>query len=568
MGHIVNATSTRIGWSTIWIDQWYSEKLYYHEYLYSMFKIRFFLIYIFTRKHFDKKAIFYSHFEILKIYKTWVVEVYYYSGKLESDYEDYKFFFFLKLYYLEENRDPETRKPKFLYTPLKALVIWNWLYFFGLKNYDDLDIYGFSSILRKFNLKKLKNYLEFLKEKGYIIHKDFYFYFVMIFAIYTLAKKHVSGMSPWKNPKRNTMLRRFYMIAGCYQEMHSYIYIFASILGYTFEKLTKFFKVTVEFFLTNNNCVNAKFLSRFIARKLRQNYPVKRLLNPIRRELLFVMRMSATPIRSYFSKVDKKYLVSEKNIIFKRSIFKVLLMNLFIFFQKYLLLYLKKYKTLFTLDLISMFYWLNKSTINKKDLIMLTKQYINKKAAFICFFEYKLMYDNNKINLFIPKMLHTFFFTKRSKYLNFFSNIFDYLYVHKISLLNNFFFDIILTKNTKALKYSCINLNRYLKFNYWFFNYILDDSKPFKLNNLKSRIKIHTRANNLRGYKMYLAGRFTRKQRAAHYWFSRGKVPLNSITSFVDFAFFTIPLKNSSITVKVWLYKSHDILNLFYVKIF
>jgi len=90
------------------------------------------------------------------------------------------------------------------------------------------------------------------------------------------------------------------MIAGCYRELHSYIYIFAEILGYTFEKLTKFSKVTVEFFLTNNNCVNAKFLSRFIARKLRQNYPVKRLLNPIRRELLYVLKMSATPLSSYY----------------------------------------------------------------------------------------------------------------------------------------------------------------------------------------------------------------------------------------------------------------------------
>ena len=187
MGHIVNATSTRIGWSTVWIDQWYSEKLYYHEYLHSMFRIRFYLIYIFTRKHFDKKAIFYSHFEILKSYKNWFVEVYYYSGKLETDYEDYKFFFFLKLYYLDGNRDPETRKPKFLYTPLKALVIWNWLYHFGLKYYDNLDIYGFSSILRKFNLRKLKNYFLILKEKGYLITDDFYFYFVMMLSIYILA---------------------------------------------------------------------------------------------------------------------------------------------------------------------------------------------------------------------------------------------------------------------------------------------------------------------------------------------------------------------------------------------
>lgn len=67
---------------------------------------------------------------------------------------------------------------------------------------------------------------------------------------------------------------------------------FATLLSYIFKKLTKFSKIFVNFFLTNNNCVNAKFLSRFVARKLRQNYPVKELLNPIRKELLFVIAIS------------------------------------------------------------------------------------------------------------------------------------------------------------------------------------------------------------------------------------------------------------------------------------
>ncbi len=49
---------------------------------------------------------------------------------------------------------------------------------------------------------------------------------------------------------------------------------------------------------------------------------------------------------------------------------------------------------------------------------------------------------------------------------------------------------------------------------------------------------------------MHLIGRFTRKQRAASYWFSKGKVPLNSIDSFIDYAFFTIPLANSVLLLK------------------
>jgi len=94
MGHIVNATSTRIGSSTIWYDTWYTETLYYSEYLHSIFRLRSYLIYIFTRKYLDKYAIFYSHFNIIKLYKSVNVEIYLYDGKLESDYEDLKFEFF------------------------------------------------------------------------------------------------------------------------------------------------------------------------------------------------------------------------------------------------------------------------------------------------------------------------------------------------------------------------------------------------------------------------------------------------------------------------------------------
>jgi ribosomal protein S3 len=55
---------------------------------------------------------------------------------------------------------------------------------------------------------------------------------------------------------------------------------------------------------------------------------------------------------------------------------------------------------------------------------------------------------------------------------------------------------------------------------------------------------------------MAFYGRFTRKQRAASIWFKSGKVPLNSVNCRMDYAFYTVPLKNSAVSVKVWLYKT------------
>ena len=128
------------------------------------------------------------------------------------------------------------------------------------------------------------------------------------------------------------------------REIDKFIYPFAILLGYTFEKLTNFFKVKVFFFLTNNNCVNAKFLSRFIARKLRQKYTVKSLLRPIRKELKFVMKMSSTPIQSYYNIIDKKYINALKNIKLKDNAFKILLGLIFLIFNKNLLVFFNKNK--------------------------------------------------------------------------------------------------------------------------------------------------------------------------------------------------------------------------------
>ena len=73
-------------------------------------------------------------------------------------------------------------------------------------------------------------------------------------------------------------------------------------------------------------------------------------------------------------------------------------------------------------------------------------------------------------------------------------------------------------------------------------------------------------ALGLQGFRIRLHGRFTRKQIAASYHFQEGAMPLSSMNSFIDYGFATIPLRNSAIGIKVWLYKggSPDVCELNY----
>lgn len=144
---------------------------------------RFYLIYIFTRRHFDKKAIFYSHFEIIKHYKNIFVEVYYYSGKLETDFENFKFEFFYKIFNYDFNKDPETRKPKFLFIPIKLFVIWSWALNFRLESLKYRFLGILAQIMRKYKLKYLKKIMKNFKIKNLKIKLPMFFYFFLLLSI-------------------------------------------------------------------------------------------------------------------------------------------------------------------------------------------------------------------------------------------------------------------------------------------------------------------------------------------------------------------------------------------------
>lgn len=570
MGHIVNAKSTRIGKSIAWCDQWYSEKLYYSEYLHAMFRIRLYCYYIFTESHFDRKAIFMSHFELYRHYKNIFVEIYYYDGKWETEFEEYKIELYRQHYDMPMNKDPEMRKPFFLISSLKFLVLFNWMFY--IRRRKKIKVLIKSRLIKLFRLVRIAKYSAYVKKFMFNKNKKFFYWnkvhlhFVLFLLMYVNAKIVIGKTSLWSVPSRNTILRRLYYIGGSKFEVQFWLEAACFYLKYIFELITKFSKIYCNFYLTNNNCVNAKFLSRYIARKLQQGYPIKVLLNPIKKELLYLLAISTMPSSSFFKLGIKKYIKNKVKFDMIKSLFKIMLSYIFVNFKKIRKFIFLKEKTYLNLDLLMIYIWLNDLIKNKKknlnNINSFAIEYFTKKIIYICFFENTNFFVNSK-SLIYPKINNLFILSKENKFLNFFNWIYDYMIINKYSLKSN----LIFNEQSSSLRGLGRNLSRFFK--YYYLNYCYKSGyNSLNINFLKSRIKKSTKGTNLMGYKMYLMGRFTRKQRAGHLWFSKGKTPLTSIMSFVDFAYHSLALKNSTITVKIWLYKNNDLDNRYYLRMY
>jgi hypothetical protein len=112
------------------------------------------------------------------------------------------------------------------------------------------------------------------------------------------------------------------------------------------------YKIKMVFYLTDNNCVNARFLSRYIARKLRQGSFLKPLLKPIKKELRFLMRLSRSPRTIYAQQAGKIYLREKSFMVAKKNIYRIFLYYFYNKYKKILYIFFKKNKTYFTLDMI------------------------------------------------------------------------------------------------------------------------------------------------------------------------------------------------------------------------
>lgn len=196
------------------------------------------------------------------------------------------------------------------------------------------------------------------------------------------------------------------------------------------------------------------------------------------------------------------------------------------------------------------FYLKNKKTnISKMKIFNIFYFYIRRKSLLHFFYDINFLFYNKffvsnfliRLSLDMKESLNLYLIYDRS--LMFFHSSLNFIMFQT----KNLFFS---SKNMINIFYSLKNM---IKYNYYVFNYNFF-LKYNKINKAKLRNIHQKRIENrgvLLGYKMAFYGRFTRKQRAASVWFKVGKVPLNSVTCRIDYGFYTIPLKNSAVSIKI-----------------
>jgi len=106
-------------------------------------------------------------------------------------------------------------------------------------------------------------------------------------------------------------------------------------------------------------------------------------------------------------------------------------------------------------------------------------------------------------------------------------------------------------KNVLKKKIIFINsffLKNYI--NYVYLKHVWSMFNKINLRNIRQRYFFKYKSI-LMGFKISLKGRFSRKQRASSILLQQGKIPLNTLDIDIDYSFYTIPLKNSAISIKI-----------------
>lgn len=219
---------------------------------------------------------------------------------------------------------------------------------------------------------------------------------------------------------------------------------------------------------------------------------------------------------------------------------------------------------------------LSKSRIVKPNPIINIPFFFKKRWHPFFFFFFQKNYYFSYINSFIKRKIYFLNLPKNKIYfgnkisLKFFRPYFRISKVVRRGYSNIFFFHI-LSQNASRFKpfsFPSSTFKEYIKK----FDFIpeVEDQRiiiPFKnkgllespfLDKFKRLRALEYFGSNslLYGYKFHFVGRFTRKQKAASLWFSKGANSVSSMKVDVDYGFHTVTLRYSACTLKVWLYRN------------
>ncbi len=273
-----------------------------------------------------------------------------------------------------------------------------------------------------------------------------YFFFSLYFFNKALYKKN-KLYAGWY---MENVLKRFFFAIAAYDWMFMFFFYVSEVLGLIMNILTSYFKIKINFYAISNNYINARFLSRFIARKFAQNYGFYELINPIKRELTIVSKHTRGSYRGFFYGKIRNKLDYAKSIIYRKGVFKSFLTFLFIIYNKYSFKFFNKYYTLFSLNMLSIYIWYQK--ILNKNIIFFSIKYIIRRGAFSYFFS-----DHSKNH---SKIYNKFFYPYKNSIIKFlpkvnYSGFFNFIYQDFIINSNILFITKNkLIKNMKHFRYA------------------------------------------------------------------------------------------------------------------
>ena len=382
-------------------------------------------------------------------------------------------------------------------------------------NYNYYDK-SFNKIIKLNSLISILRIFKYLNIKINRNYNFLLFYFVILLKsmIYNIKKNKFYRI-------RNKIYFFLYESLG-YKFFFKQLKIIKNFLNNIFFIINKVKNICYKFYFLSNKNITARWLSRYIGLKLKNNYSFYSVLNPIKRELYKLCKLrhnkknkfnSINKLRNLINKNNKKYKYKFKNLI-----------------KNFSLLYVKENYMYYIVNNHYMYDWF--IYFYNKNLFQNTiKEYTNL---------YKYLYINIFTNYYWELNL-----IKKQKIVD---NI--------VNRVNNFSIINLVYKlnfNLKKIYISAFFIKNLINFNY--LKYIWLELKKFNARNLRNKI-IRRHKSILLGYKLAFKGRFSRKQRVSNIWLMHGKVALNTLSIKLDYSFFTIALKNSAISIKIILYKS------------
>ena len=600
MGYLINPTAMRVGWFQSWNNSFYIDHLYYPQLLHIVLKLRVYLMYLLNQPKWRGKKWLYNNLVITYDYWGLKAHIYYYDGKLEDGWNNYiqqaAIYKSILRKYIDKQQSQKNYRIHLnsledyfivmsillLYSPLRSG------YRLGLDKFMSSKLFKYLPVNHTFN----SNLSSYRRDLNVSTRMDLY-YNLLLNVIQTQLKTAVNVSHNYKSRGSNLLdiARWYYIIYDTFMGAKPVLTTLANWISLVFTHMYNInLNVNINFYLVGNEHITANFLAVYIAQRLKQKYRLNFLINPLLRELKRIKKISFKQNKNKYSAKRLNNQLSHNYNLYTHS-----LRYLFNSYQTQQYIWFNQTNSWLNYDsLISQFTVVKhcfgiiniKSMLNSflSDINIKMRARVfgicrvsNNKRAHVLFFvkatyyklytAYLLKINRNRHNSFNLKISPDYFIFVREMYYDLYSSF--------INISANDSFDFIFTNVSKLPVWYSLRIGLKSLAKLQFFShfvqkksYIYHKYQISKGAIRRFKVKKQNPDRALIGYKIQLKGRFTRKQIAAKHVFRGGHVPLNTLNSNIDYGFATVPIKNSAIGVKIWLYRGdYHVSNSYMIKI-